>query len=88
MTAKVDFKAMYKAIGFSDDATTELTDTEVVESMPKLSRITSACASKICMAIRSPGGAGVGVHVTEGAEHNIVISAAVALYSSRVLRTI
>ena len=56
--------------------------------MPKLSRITSARASKICKAICSPGGPGAGVHVTEGAEHNIVIPAAVALNASRVLRTI
>ena len=48
MTTKVAFKAMYKAIGFSDDAATNLTDTEVVESMPKFSRITSVRASKIC----------------------------------------
>ena len=88
MTTKVAFKAMYKAIGFSDDAATKLTDTEVVDSMPKLSRITSARASKICKAIRSPGGAGAGVHVTEGAEHNLVIAAAVTLNASRVLRTI
>ena len=50
MTTKVSFKSMYKAIGFSDDADTELTDTEVVDSMPKLSRITSARAPKICKA--------------------------------------
>ena len=88
MTTKVAFKAMYKAIGFSDDAATELTDMEVVDYMPKLSRITSARAYKICKAIRSPGGAGSGVHVTEGADHNLVISAAVALNASCVLRTI
>ena len=80
MTTKVAFKAMYKAIGFSDDAATELTDTE--------SHITSARASKICKAICSPGGGGRGVHVTEGADHNLVIAAAVALNASRVLRTI
>ena len=88
MTAKVEFKAMYKAIGFSDDASTELTDKEVVESMPKFSRITSKRASKICKAIYSPGGVGAGVHVTEGAEHNLVIVAAVALNASCVSRTI
>ena len=88
MTTKVAFKAMYKAIGFSNDAPTELTDIEVVESMPKLSHITSTRASKICTAIRSPGGAGAGVHVTEGANHNLVIAAAVALNASCVLRTI
>ena len=88
MTTKVAFKEMYKAIGLSDDAATKLTDTEVVDSMPKLSRITSACTSKICKAIRSPGGAGAGVHVTEGAEHNLVIAAAVALNASCVSRTI
>ena len=82
---KVAFKAMYKAIGFFDDAATKLTDTEVVDSMPKLSRITPARASKICKAIRSPGGAGAGVHVTKGAEHNLVISAAVELNAYRVL---
>ena len=78
MTKKVSFKAMYKYIGFSNDVATNMTDTQVVDSMPKLSRITSARASKICKDICSPGGAGAGVHVTEGAEHNIVIAAAVA----------
>ena len=84
MTTKVAFKAMYKAIGFSDDAAADLTNTEVVDSMPKLSRITYACASKICKAIRSPAGAGAVVHVTEGAEHNLVIAASVALNASRI----
>ena len=88
MTKKVSFKAMYKAIGFSDDEATELTDTEVVDSMPKFFRITSARASKICKAIRYPTGARTGVHVMEGAEHNLVIVAAVDLNASRVLRTI
>ena len=88
MTTKVAFKAMYKAIGFSDDAATELADNEVVDSMPKLSRIKSARASKICKAIRSPGGAGAAVHATEGAEHNLVVAASVALNASRVLRRI
>ena len=94
MTTEVAFKARYKAIGFSDDADTtddadtKLTDTEVMESMTKLSCITSTRASKICMAIRSPGGAGAGVHVTEGVEHNLVIVAAAALNTSCVLRTI
>ena len=88
MTTKVDFKAMYKAIGFSDDAATKLTDTEVEDSMPNLSRIPSARTSKICKAIRSPVVAGAGVHVTEGAEHNLVIAADVALNASRVSRTI
>ena len=85
---KVSFKMMYKAIGLSDDASTELTNTEVVDSIPKFSRITSAQASKICKAIRSPGGSGAGVHFIEGAEHNLVIAAAVSLNASRVLRTI
>ena len=88
MTTKVAFKAMYKAIGFSDDAANKLTDTEVMDSMPKLSRIKYALVSKICKAIRSPGGPGTGIHVTEGAEHNIVIAAAVALNDCRILRTI
>ena len=88
MTTKVAFKEIYKAIGFSDDAATKLTDTEVVDSMPKLSRITSARASKICKAIRSPGGAGAGVYVTEGVEHNILIAGAIDLNASRVSRKI
>ena len=88
MTTKFAFKAIFKAIGFSDDAATKLTDTEVADSIPKLSRITSTRASKICMAIRSPGGAGTRVHVTEGAEHNLVIAAAVALNNSHVSHTI
>ena len=74
MTTKVSFKAIYKAIEFSNDAATELTYMEVVESMPKLYPITSARASKICKSIRSPGGAGAGVHVTKGAEQNLVIA--------------
>ena len=66
MATKVAFKEMYKAIGFSDDAATKLTDTEVVDSMPKLSRITSVRASKICKAIRSPEGAGAGYMPQKG----------------------
>ena len=85
---KVSFKTMYKVIGLSDDASTELTNTEVVDSIPKLSCITSARAYKICKAIRSPGEAGAGVHVTEGVVHNIVIAAAVASNAFRVSRTI
>ena len=88
MTTKVASKEMYKAIGFSNDAAIELTYMEVVDSMPKLSCITSARASKICKAIRSPGGVVAGVHATEGAEHNLVIAAAVALNASHVLGTI
>ena len=88
ITTKVAFKAMYKAIGLSNDAATKLTDTEVVDSIPKLSRIPSARASKICKAIRYPGGAGAGLHVTEGAEHNLVTAATVALNASCVFRTI
>ena len=88
MMSKVAFKAMYKAIGFSDDSATKMTDTEVVDSMLKLFRITSTRASKICKTIRSPGEVGAGVHATEGAEHNLVIAAAVALNASRVSRTI
>ena len=88
MTTKAVFKAMYKAIGFSDDAANKLTNTEVVESMPKLSCIKSTRASKICKAIRSPVVAGAEVHVTEGAEHNLVIALAVALNASCVSCTI
>ena len=79
---------MCKTIEFSDDTANKLTYTEVLDSMPKLSRIPSARASKIWKAIRSPGGVGAGVHVTEGTEHNLVIAAAVALNASCVLRTI
>ena len=75
---------MYKAIWFSYDAATNLNNSEVVYSIPKLSCFTSKRASKICKAIRSQGGAGAGVHVTKGAEHNLVIAAAVTLNASRV----
>ena len=56
MTTKSAFKAMYKAIGFSDDAATKLTDTEVVDSMPKLSRIKSARAYKYARPSAPQGG--------------------------------
>ena len=85
---KAAFDSMYKSIGFSENTATELTNTGVVDFMPKLSRITSARASEIFKSVRSPGGAGVGVHAVEGAEHNLVIAAAVALNPSRVSRTI
>ena len=88
MTMKAAFDSMYKSIGFSENTATELTNTGVVDFMPKLSRITSARASEIFKSVRSPGGAGVGVHAVEGAEHNLVIAAAVALNPSRVSRTI
>ena len=66
MTTKSAFKAMYKAIGFSDDASTKLNDTEVVDSMPKFSHIKSTRASKICKAIRSPGGGAQGYMSQKG----------------------
>ena len=88
MTTKVAFKAMYKTIGFSDDTATKVTDTEVVDSMPQLFRITSVRASNIYKAIRPEGGAGAGVHATEGAEHNLLIAVAVARNASRVSCTI
>ena len=75
---------MYNTIGFSDGAATELTDNEVVDFMPKLSCITSARASKIYKAIRSPGVSGAGYLSRKGGEKNLVIAAAVALNASRV----
>jgi hypothetical protein len=88
MTSKAAFKSMFKRIEFSAEAAKELVDTECVDSMLKLSRITPARASKLAKAIRSPGGASAGVHVTEAAEHNLVIVAAIALNTLRVSRTI
>ena len=86
--AAVDhYTTLFRSIVFTRPGT-ELTDTEVTDSMPKLSRITSVRASNIYKSIRSPGGAGAGVHVREGSEHNLVIAAAVPLNASRVLRTI
>ena len=78
MTTKPMFKGMFKRIKFSDAAATVLVDTEGIDTMAKLANITSAKASKLAKAICSPGGAGSGTHVTEGAEHNLVIAEAAA----------
>ena len=88
MTKKAAFKAVCKAIGFSEDASTKLTNTEFVNSMPKLSCITYARASKICKAIRSPGGGGRGgtCHRRGGAQY--CDCSGCALNASRVSRTI
>ena len=76
MPTKTNFKAMFKRIEFSDAAAVVLVDTEGIDTMAKLAKITSVRASKLAKAVRSPGGEGVGTHVTKGAEHNLVIAAA------------
>ena len=88
MTTKPMFKAIFKQIKFSNAAATVLVDTEEIDAMAKLAKITSKRASKLAKAIRSPGGTGAGTHVTEGAEHNLVIAAAVANDTIWVSRTI
>ena len=78
MTTKPCFKAMFKRIEFSDAVANVLVDTEGIDTMTKLAKITSARASKLAKATCFPGGMGTGTHMTEGAEHNLVIDAAVA----------
>ena len=73
------FIAMYKRTGFGPEAAQEIFNTEHINTMIKLERITEDRASRICKAIRFPGGGGFGAHVTKGAEHNLVISVRIAL---------
>jgi len=47
---------MFVKMGFSVAAAKFLVDTEKNDSMAKLAKITSARASKLAKAIRSPGG--------------------------------
>lgn len=47
MKTTVVFKAMYRRLGILDTGSDELTDTEGLDSMSKLERITEARASKI-----------------------------------------
>ena len=62
---------MFKQIKFSNAVAIVLVDTEEIDSMAKLARITTTRASKLAKAICSPGGgAGAGTLVTEGAEQN------------------
>ena len=56
--------------------------------MEKLAKITSVRASKLDKAIHSQGGTDPCTHVTEGAEHNLMIAAAVANATLYVPRTI
>ena len=79
---------MFKRIKSSNVAVNVLVDTEGIDTMAKLAKITSARASKLAKVVRSPGGTGAGTHVTKGAEHNLVIAAAVANDAIRVSRTI
>ena len=82
------FVSMFKRMEFCPEAALELVQTEQLNTRTKLERITEDCASKICKAIRSPGGDGSGAHVTEGAEHNLLIVAAIFMSATRVDRTI
>ena len=79
---------MFKWVKFSDAMATVMVDTEGIDTMAKLAKITSTRASKLAKAIRSTGETGAGTHVTEGAEHNLVIAAAIANDTSCVSRTI
>ena len=88
MTTKPNFKAMFKRIEFTNAAANILVKTEGIDTMANLAKITSARASKLAKAIRSPGGAGVDTHVTKGAEHNLVIAEADANDTIRVSLTI
>ena len=82
------YVGMFKRMTFCKEAALELVQTEQINSRNKLERSTDVRVSKICKAIRSPGGGGNGAHVTEGAEHNLVIVAAVYNNASRVNRAI
>ena len=88
MTTNANYKTMFTKMGFSVAAAKVLVDTEGINSMAKLAKITSARASKLTEAIRSPGGTGAGQHVMESAEHNLVIAAAIANDIIHVSRTI
>ena len=88
MSTVANYKTMFTRLGFSFAAAKALVDSEGINSMAKLAKITSARASTLTKAIRSPGGTGAGVHVTEGAEHNLVIAVAIANDTIRVSRTI
>ena len=87
MSTVANYKTMFTRLGFSVAAAKVLVDTEGINSMAKLAKITSARALKLTKAVRSPGGMGAGVHVTESAEHNLVIAAAIANDTIRVSRT-
>ena len=79
---------MFKRIRFGDAAANVLVDREGIDTMEKRAKNTATRASKLVKAIRSPGGTGVGTHMTEGAEHTLVIAAAVANDTLCVSRTI
>ena len=78
MTTKPSFKAMFKWIKCSNAAANVLVNTEGIDTMATLAKIAGARASKLAKSICSPGRTGAGTHVTEGAEHNLVITVAVA----------
>ena len=85
---KPSFKAMFKRIKFSNVAANVLAGIEVIDTMAKLAKITAVGASKLAKAICSPRRTGVGTHVTEGAEHNLLIAVAVVNNILRVACTI
>ena len=88
MSTVANYKTMFTRLEFSVAAAKVLINTEGINSMAKLAKITSARASKLTKAICSPGGTGAGVHETESAEHNLVIAAAIANDTIRVSCTI
>ena len=78
MTTTPSFKAMFKRIEFSNATANVLVDTERIDTMAKLAKLTAGRASKFVKDIRSTGGTGAGTHVTEGAENSLVICTTVA----------
>ena len=89
MSVKDEFYVeMYKRMGFREKAAQELVVSEEINTRAKLERITSGRAYSICKAIRSPGGSSRGAHVTEGAQHNLLMVATVFINSTRVSRPI
>ena len=79
---------MFMKMGFREKAALELVLSEEINTRAKLERITSTRAYSICKAIRSPGGSSRGAHVTEGAQHNLLMIATVFNNSTRVSRPI
>ena len=82
------FKTMFQGCGWDQHNAQELVAVHRINSMAVLRMITPERAGRIVNAIKKPGGANVGLQVTESAEHGLIWLANIARNAHRVSRTL
>ena len=82
------FKTMFQGVGWDQENAQEFVAVHWINSMAALRMVTPEQAGRILNAIKNPGGANVGLQVTENAEHGLIWLAIIAHNVHRVSRTL